>query len=115
MPFKRLPVDNFIKPSFKMTSLYHEAPPHSSLVPYRRKSKTTLNLCKKIRRVVKIDIKRLTFNLKRAIIKTTKQKGGAFMFKKFAMLSLAALLVAGGAVYRVNKQNNDSVVVLRAA
>lgn len=34
------------------------------------------------------------------------------MLKKFAVLSLAALLVAGVAVYRVNKQNSDSVVVL---
>lgn len=37
------------------------------------------------------------------------------MFKKFAMLSLAALLVAGGAVYHVAEQQNDGVVVLRAA
>ena len=36
------------------------------------------------------------------------------MFKKFAVLGLAALLVAGGAVYRVAEQNNDGVVVLRA-
>ena len=37
------------------------------------------------------------------------------MFKKFAMLSLAALLVACGAVYRVAEKNSDGVVVLRAA
>lgn len=37
------------------------------------------------------------------------------MFKKFAILSLAALLVAGGVVYHVAEQNNDGVVVLRAA
>ena len=34
------------------------------------------------------------------------------MLKKLAVLGLAALLVAGGAVYRVNKQNSDSVMVL---
>ncbi len=37
------------------------------------------------------------------------------MLKKFAVLSLAALLVAGGAVYRVAEQNSDGVVVLRSA
>ena len=37
------------------------------------------------------------------------------MFKKFAVLGLAALLVAGGTVYRVAEQNSDGVVVLRVA
>ncbi len=37
------------------------------------------------------------------------------MFKKFAILGLAALLVAGGAIYHVAEKNSDGVVVLRAA
>ncbi len=37
------------------------------------------------------------------------------MLKKFTILGLAALLVAGGAVYHVAEQQNDGVVVLGAA
>ena len=37
------------------------------------------------------------------------------MFKKFAVLGLAALLVAGGTVYHVTEQQKDGVVVLRVA
>ncbi len=37
------------------------------------------------------------------------------MFKKFAILGLVALLVAGGTVYRVAEQQNDGVWIIRAA
>ena len=37
------------------------------------------------------------------------------MLKKFAVLGLAALLVAGGAVYHVAEQQNDGVLVIKAA
>ena len=37
------------------------------------------------------------------------------MFKKLAVLGIAALLVAGGAVYHVAERQNDGVWVIKAA